>query len=143
MWTTEGREVRDTFLPGEARACVRPRRPAPSPRVPRSLAGADLRHRITIEKLRTSIDAYGSPTQAWSDRVADLPAAFETPQVGREQEAAAGILTSQGVVFRIRYDATVDPADRVRFDGSIYRIESLQDPDGQRRELRIIAELQA
>ncbi len=46
-------------------------------------------------------------------------------------------------MFRIRYDATVDPADRVRFDGSIYRIESLQDPDGQRRELRIIAELQA
>lgn len=98
-------------------------------------AGA-LRHTITIQTRTVTRDSYGGETETWADS-ATVPASVESLS-GREYWAARQTMASEIVRFRIRWRQGVTADCRIVWDGRTWDIESVQDPDGRRRELVIV-----
>jgi len=100
------------------------------------MKAGDLRHRVTLQQLVTGSPqntTAGEPDQAWGD-VATVWAAVE-PLQGRALEAAQMIQSEVTGRIRIRYRAGVTAAMRVSFDGRLYDIKAVVDPDERHREL--------
>jgi SPP1 family predicted phage head-tail adaptor len=94
-----------------------------------------LRHRITIEAA-TVANVYGEEVETWS-AIAEVFAAREDLS-GREFFAAQQTNAEVTTRFRVRYIDGVTAKMRVYSDGVPYDIESVQDPDGRRRELILL-----
>lgn len=101
-----------------------------------------LRHVIRFEKRSTVQDAAGEPLDSWT-LIAERMAALErTP--GREVWAAAGNNARVPTIFKLRYDkAVMDsyPSVELRlvFDGRVYVVSSMFDPDGLKHEMTVTA----
>lgn len=97
-----------------------------------------LRHSITVQRATGSLDGYGSPAFAWSDVVALRAAVIR--QGTEEFLRGAGQIDERLVIFRTRYAAGIQPADRVLWNGAAYDIRAVV-PDERERsmDLRTVA----
>lgn len=97
---------------------------------------AIFRHRITLQELVTGQDEAGQPVQEWQD-VATVWAAVE-PLRGREYWAAAQVQSEVTTRIRIRYRSGVRPDMRVLYDGRLYNINAVIDPEERHMELQLM-----
>lgn len=97
-----------------------------------------MRHRVTIQRRATGVDAAGGVLDSWED-VATRWASMDRAN-GSEVWASAQRSGRVPSVFRLRYLADVVPAMRLVFDGRVYNILSAVDQSGLREELTVSAE---
>lgn len=98
-----------------------------------------LRQRVTIEQATETRDAFGATLQSWT-ALAQVWAEV-LPKVGGTGEEfatdAASERTSQGYTINLRYRSDVTTMMRVNWQNKLLDIESVADPDGRRRALRL------
>jgi SPP1 family predicted phage head-tail adaptor len=97
---------------------------------------AIFRHRITLQELVTGQDEAGQPVQEWQD-VATVWGAVE-PLRGREYFAAQQVQSEVTTRIRIRYRSGVRPDMRVLYDGRLYNINAVIDPEERHMELQLM-----
>ena len=99
------------------------------------LAGK-LRHRITIQTRTDTQDGFGQPVASWVNLVTNEPAE-KRDLSGRELIAAQAVHSETTTEFVIRYRSGFDSKARVMFDGDVWTLNAVLDPDGRRRMLRL------
>jgi len=97
----------------------------------------DLRHRITFQKLTTSVNENGFEVETWEDFKTVWAAASNLH--GREYFAAAAIQAENTVKFTIRYLPDMDTTMRILFQGKQYNITSIDNIKYQNRYMEIKA----
>lgn len=95
-----------------------------------------LHHRVTIQEHVTGQDEFGQPIDTWAD-VATVWAAVE-PLRGREYFAAQQVNAEVTARIRTRYRKGVRPSMRVLYDGRLYDILSVIDPEERHQELQLM-----
>lgn len=98
-----------------------------------------LRQRVTIQDFTVAQNAYGEPVETWANVTTVW--AEVLPARGQERFVAAGDqqLATLTHVVRMRYYDGLSPVDHRLVWGSItLDVESVQDPDGRRREMRVL-----
>lgn len=95
-----------------------------------------LRQRITLQEATDTQDAAGQPIRSWSNRLTGIPARVETVSGG---EAVRGrqVLAETTTLLTIRYISGLTSAMRVVWGDRILGVLRVNDPTGERRELRI------
>lgn len=106
------------------------------------IRAGSLRHVVRFEKRSTVQDAAGEPLDSWTTVVERMASLERTP--GREVWASAGNNTRVPTMFKLRYESTLMDAYpsielRVIFDGRVYAVSSMFDPDGLKHELVVTA----
>lgn len=101
-----------------------------------SLPAGRLRHRIEIQNYEMTQDDWGGVIYAWS-HWAHVWASVE-PLQGREFFAAQALQSQTTVRIRMRYRPGVTSQMRVLFDGRIYDIESVIEPQSRRHALQLM-----
>ena len=87
------------------------------------MRASSLRHRVSIQTDRGSVDTYGEPTHSWSTD--ETVWAMVEPLSGNEQdigEGQAGIITHR---VMMRYTANATPKKRLLFGSKVLGIESV------------------
>ncbi len=102
------------------------------------MKAGQLRHRVTIQAKAIGTDAYGGPTETWTDVPPDIWADVE-PLHGRELTNAQAVFAETTTKITMRYRAGVIPANRIVFEGRHYNIQAIVDTDMRHRELVIMA----
>lgn len=97
---------------------------------------ARFRHRVTIQQKGKVQDEYGQEREDWMD-VATVWAAVE-PLRGREYFEAHQVQAEVTTRIRIRYRPGVRPDMRVVYNGRIFNIQSVIDPEERHRELQLM-----
>ena len=92
-----------------------------------TLDSARLNRRITIQRRSTAVDAFGQQTTAWTDFLTCW-ASIE-PMSGRELVAAQAVQSEVTHTLTIRYRPTVTAAMRALYQGRIFEIRAVQDPE--------------
>lgn len=100
------------------------------------MRAGSLRHRIVIEVATATRDATGEPIETWST-FAEVYAS-RVDLAGREGFLAQQVKATVSTKFRVRPVDGLKAKMRIRSDGEVYDIESIQDPDGRGRELIIL-----
>ncbi len=100
------------------------------------MAAGRFRHRITLQELVTGQDEAGQPVDMWQD-VATVWAAVE-PLRGREYFAAQQVQAEVTTRIRIRYRRGIRPEMRVLYDGRLFNILSVIDPEERHVELQLM-----
>ncbi len=95
-----------------------------------------LRHLVTIEERRDARDDEGAIVPRWG-AVRDAYAQIEGLS-GREYFQALSAQSSTSHRVRIRYADGVKPQQRLRLGGRVLNIDSVNDPDGRRKELLLL-----
>ncbi|MGI6163961.1 MAG: phage head closure protein [Bacillota bacterium] len=98
----------------------------------------DLRHRITLQKLVTTVNNSGFEENAWVG-YKTLWAALSNLH-GREYYAAAAVQAENTVKFTIRYLPGLDTAIRISFRDKSYDIKAIDNIKYQNRFLEIKAQ---
>ena len=93
-----------------------------------------LRHRVTIQQLGMTAATWGA-AETWST-YKTCWAAIE-PLRAREMEQAERFSSEVSATIVIRYDSGVTAAMRVSWEGRIFRIVGVVDPDYRHRELQL------
>jgi SPP1 family predicted phage head-tail adaptor len=101
-----------------------------------SLPAGRLRHRIEIQNYEMTQDDWGQPIYTWT-HWADVWASVE-PLQGREFLAAMALQSQTTVRIRMRYRPGVTSQMRVLFDGRIYSIDSVIEPQSRRHALQLM-----
>lgn len=99
-------------------------------------AGA-LNRRITIQTPSTTQDEFGQPTDTW----ADLITTWASVRVATSKEvyAASGFTAQVSHAITIRYPAVkIRSAYRVLYEGRVFLIQVLSDPDEGKRQLNLL-----
>lgn len=95
-----------------------------------------LRHRVTIQQLALTRDAFGDAVEGWAT-VATVPAEVRMPSgaerfVGQADQERATVTHR----IRMRYRGDLRPGShRLIYDRRILDLEMAEDPDGRGREL--------
>jgi SPP1 family predicted phage head-tail adaptor len=95
----------------------------------------DLRHRITFQKLTTSVNESGFEVETWED-VRTVWAAASNLH-GREYFAAAAVQAESTVKFTIRYLPGIDTTMRILFRNKQYNITAIDNIKYQNRFIEI------
>jgi len=82
-----------------------------------------LRHRITIQDLTSTVDAYGSPTDAWTD-ICTIWAGI-IPLSGRSFFEAEMVNSEVSHKINIRYRTGIKPDMRVKYGTRYFQIISV------------------
>jgi len=98
----------------------------------------DLRHRITFQKLTTSVNENGFEVETWEDFKTVWAAVSNLH--GREYFAAAAVQAENTVKFTIRYLTGLDTTMRILFRGKQYNITAIDNIKYQNRYLEIKAQ---
>ena len=98
----------------------------------------DLRHRITFQKLTTSVNENGFEVETWEDFKTVWAAVSNLH--GREYFAAAAVQAENTVKFTIRYLTGLDTTMRIVFQGKQYNITAIDNIKYQNRYLEIKAQ---
>ena len=100
-----------------------------------------MKNRISIEKLTTTVDAIGNQTKAWATHFTCW--AYMNGLSGAEYWAAKAQQAENTVVFQVRYCSNlsaINPQEyRIKFDGSIYDITSIDNYQFKNETLNIKA----
>ncbi len=94
------------------------------------------RQRVTIQRLVEGQDEVGQPVQEWQD-VATVWGAVE-PLRGREYFAAAQTQAEVTTRIRVRYRRGIRPDMRALYDGRVFNITAVIDPEERHRELQLM-----
>lgn len=100
------------------------------------MKAGELRHRITLEQPSETQDKYGEVLTSWTT-LATVYARKED-LTGRELFQAQQVNASVSTRFTIRHRPGLTAKLRVNHGGTIYNIESIQDPDGRSRQIVLI-----
>ncbi|KWB17825.1 hypothetical protein WL32_25310 [Burkholderia cepacia] len=92
-----------------------------------------LREVVTLERLTGEENENGEPLDRWAP-FATVSASVE-PLNGREFFASARLNAEVTTRIRIRHYEGLTKWDRVNHGGLLYKIESIIDPQSQRREM--------
>lgn len=94
---------------------------------------------ITIERVTTTVDEYGTPIEGWAT-VATVRAQI-IQSTTEEFMKGWGTSTEAAIVFRIRHLDGITPADRVTYDGRAYDLKEIKEL-GRREglDLRCVAQ---
>ena len=101
------------------------------------MRSGQLRYQIEIQKATTTVDAFGTPVNAWQT--------FALIKAEVVQQSTQEFLRNQGasdeeiVIFRTRYVEGIGNAERVMFEGVARNIREIV-PDPMRRHLEIRTE---
>lgn len=96
-----------------------------------------LRHKVTIQSVTATQDAYGAPVNTWATFLANVPMSLE-PMRGREMQAAQSQFPQVETAGEMRYATGVLPTMRVvTADSETYVIRSVLPDATARRELRL------
>jgi SPP1 family predicted phage head-tail adaptor len=98
----------------------------------------NLRHRIRLQGETPVADAGGGATSSWSD-LATLSAAIQ-PLSGGEASISGAIRHGVSHEVTIRYRPGVHTGQRLVFDGRIFRIRAILNPEERNRFLKILCE---
>lgn len=96
-----------------------------------------LNRRITIQKKIITYDSYNQPVETWEDAFTVWAEVLTTG--GGEFYAAQKVNAQTQVVFNIRFTKGVSVTDRVKFEGRIFEILSVNDLNAGRVKLQISA----
>jgi SPP1 family predicted phage head-tail adaptor len=96
-----------------------------------------LRHRVQVQHSVPAQDDYGEPLEVMASVGLALTSAEDL--AGREYFTAQQTKSEVTTRFRTRWIGSVTPEMRILHDGRLYDVASVQDPDGRRRELIIMA----
>ena len=96
-----------------------------------------LRHKIEIQQIDTGRDDAGGNLQTVTTVLSTRARADQS--TGREYWASEHTATEYDVVFTIRYRTGITENMLVAYDGGRYKIKSIIDPSGYKRELKILA----
>lgn len=92
------------------------------------ILASQLRHRVSLESMTLTRDAWGGVIETWETVASQLPAAI-VPLHGRELLAAQALQAGVTAKIIIRYRADVVPTMRIIHGTKIYAIKSvIQDP---------------
>lgn len=91
------------------------------------------RHRLTIQRRGDGENSFGQPTDAWAD-LAEVWGRVRTLS-GRELATAIQIRPTVTHRVELRYRQDLTPEDRLAFNGRVFQILGLWDPEERRREL--------
>jgi SPP1 family predicted phage head-tail adaptor len=97
------------------------------------MRAGQLRYRIAIEKPVEVQDEYGEVVRTWE--VHTLAFAKKEDLAGREYFAGQQLQSEVTTRFRTRHIEGTTSTMRIVCEGVIYDIDSVQDPDGRKREL--------
>lgn len=101
------------------------------------LKAGELNRRVTIQRLVITTNETNEDVPGWIP-VATVWAKFEPRTKGSGDEFAADQRSSRQIAFfTVRYRAGLDPTMRLVFDGEIYQIDAIGEP-----ERRVFLELQ-
>lgn len=97
-----------------------------------------LNRRIEIQSQSTSQDSFGQPLTTWTTVLctwAGIRAA-----TSKEVYAASGFTSQVSHVITLRYHPglTILSSDRVVYEGRIFPIQAVSDPDEGKRELNLL-----
>ena len=101
-----------------------------------TMRAGKLRQMIVIQSHTFTTDDFGGQIEAWAD-VATVAASVE-PLSGRELIAAQAAQSEITTRFVVRYLAGIEPAMRIVYNGKIYNISAIIDPEERHRELQIM-----
>lgn len=96
-----------------------------------------LRHRVTIERYTDAESSYGRGKRTWTD-VGRVWAGMR-PTKGLEIIAGGQVRSEIPTEFVLRFRKDLTMKDRFRLGNRYFQIESINDVDGRRRELRVHA----
>lgn len=97
----------------------------------------DLRHRITLQQLTTSVNDNGFEVETWEDFKTVWAAVSNLH--GREYYAAAAVQAENTVKFTIRYLEGLNTTMRILFQGRQYNITALDNIKYRNRYIEIKA----
>lgn len=102
-----------------------------------------MRHRITIQTVSTTQNAFGEPTRDWDSATETTVWGELTPLMSRAREmyATQGEQLQSKAPFqaRLRYRTGISVENsRLKYAGRIFEIEAVLDPDGRQRETVVI-----
>lgn len=101
-----------------------------------------MRSKISIQKCSVTSDALGNHIESW-ELYYDC-SAYANMSSGREYEAAGHTVSSDTIVFTIRYCALTKALNtkeyRIIFDGDIYNITAIDDYQYRHETLKITGE---
>lgn len=94
---------------------------------------------ITIERVTTTVDEYGTPIEGWATVAAVRAQIIQSTT--EEFMKGWGTSTEAAIVFRIRHLDGITPADRVTYDGRAYDLKEIKEL-GRREglDLRCVAQ---
>lgn len=98
-----------------------------------------LDRRITIQRATTTLNGFNEPVETWSDLTTVW--AKRTDASATESYRAQEVGAQISARFRVRYSsliADVNPRDRIVFDGRLYNITRVSEPEGTRNQWRDI-----
>ena len=101
------------------------------------MRAGQLRNRIVIEAPGATQNAYGEPVETWTTFLTTW--AKREDLTGREALLASQTQAEVTTRFVTRYAEGVTAKMRITSDGQLYNVESVQDPEGRRRTLVIMA----
>ena len=102
------------------------------------LKAGDLRHKIIIRRLVEVDDGTGAYTSSWVTIAA--PWAEVKGQTGRESVMDQVLQSISIYRIRIRWRPDIRAADQIRHGDIVLNITSVDDPDGDREQLVMIAD---
>lgn len=97
----------------------------------------DLRHRITLQQLTTSVNDNGFEVETWEDFKTVWAAVSNLH--GREYYAAAAVQAENTVKFTIRYLEGLNTTMRILFQGRQYNITAIDNIKYRNRYIEIKA----
>jgi SPP1 family predicted phage head-tail adaptor len=99
---------------------------------------AQLNRRITIQQRSQTRDVYGQPTADWSDLFTTWGGIRAA--TGKEVYAASGFTSQVSHVITLRYRPRTPILNsyRVLYEGRIFRIQAVSDPDEGREQLNLL-----
>ena len=100
------------------------------------MKAGSLDQRVTVERLTTTTDDWGTPIQAWAP-LFTCWAAVE-PLAGREYIAAQAAQSEVTARIRMRFRPWMTPQDRVIHEGDTYNIVAVMDVKSAGRELHLM-----
>lgn len=103
------------------------------------ILASQLRHRVSLESMTLTRDAWGGVIETWGTVASQLPAAI-VPLHGRELLAAQALQAGVTAKIIIRYRADVTPMMRVTHGTKIYAIKSVIPDPSLSRTLALMCE---
>jgi len=92
---------------------------------------------VAIEKRTDTLNAANQPIPTWQPW-ASVPAAIDLAR-GREFFSAQQLMVVRAALFRVRYVPGIGPSMRIKWDGDVWDIASVEQTNGRNRELDIYA----
>ncbi|MDD2772991.1 MAG: phage head closure protein [Elusimicrobiales bacterium] len=88
-----------------------------------------LRHSVTVQARAAGVDTSGAPNGAWIDALGGAVWAAIWPLRGKELYAAQQAMSQVETRIRIRYRSDITPQMRVAWQGRIFEILYVVDPE--------------